>query len=78
MTDRFAWKWRSGSLRGVWSNGNGRLLSALNICVRCSDLMVVSDAQAALAAGADDFDTKPVRFEQLLGKIDALLKGVVR
>jgi DNA-binding response OmpR family regulator len=27
----------------------------------------------ALAAGADDFDTKPIRFEQLLEKIHALL-----
>jgi CheY-like chemotaxis protein len=27
----------------------------------------------ALAAGGDDFDTKPVRFQQLLEKIDALI-----
>ena len=33
----------------------------------------------ALAAGGDDFDTKPVQFERLLEKIDALLaKGVTR
>ena len=37
---------------------------------------MTNDRDLALAAGADDFDTKPVRFEQLLGKIDALLKGV--
>jgi CheY-like chemotaxis protein len=37
---------------------------------------MTNDRDLALAAGADDFDTKPVRFEQLLGKIDTLLKGV--
>jgi two-component system, cell cycle response regulator DivK len=36
-----------------------------------------NDRDLALAAGADDFDTKPVRFQQLLGRIDALLKKVV-
>lgn len=29
----------------------------------------------ALAAGGDDFDTKPVRFQALLGKIESLLAG---
>lgn len=29
--------------------------------------------ELALAAGGDDFDTKPVRFEQLLDKIEHLL-----
>jgi len=37
---------------------------------------MTNDRDLALAAGADDFDTKPVRFEQLLAKIDTLLKGV--
>jgi two-component system cell cycle response regulator DivK len=37
---------------------------------------MTNDRDLALAAGADDFDTKPVRFEQLLGKIDTLLHGV--
>jgi len=36
---------------------------------------MTNDRDLALAAGADDFDTKPVRFEQLLGKIETLLKG---
>jgi CheY-like chemotaxis protein len=36
---------------------------------------MTNDRDLALAAGANDFDTKPVRFEQLLGKIDTLLKG---
>src|SRR4030081_1748756 len=31
---------------------------------------MTNDRDLALAAGADDFDTKPVRFDQLLGKID--------
>lgn len=39
---------------------------------------MTNDRDMALAAGADDFDTKPVRFHQLLGKIAALLtKGVI-
>ena len=33
-----------------------------------------SDRALALAAGGDDFDTKPVRFTQLLQKIDRLIK----
>jgi two-component system cell cycle response regulator DivK len=32
-----------------------------------------SDRDQALAAGGDDFDTKPVRFQQLLDKVDSLL-----
>jgi CheY-like chemotaxis protein len=32
-----------------------------------------NDRHQALAAGGDDFDTKPVRFHQLLEKIEALL-----
>ena len=32
-----------------------------------------SDKQKALDCGADDFDTKPVDFKRLLGKIDSLL-----
>jgi CheY-like chemotaxis protein len=40
---------------------------------------MTNDREMALAAGGDDFDTKPVRFQQLLGKIEALLlmRGVV-
>ncbi|CAA9445132.1 MAG: Signal transduction response regulator [uncultured Phycisphaerae bacterium] len=32
------------------------------------------DRDAALEAGCDDFDTKPVELERLLGKIEALLQ----
>ena len=39
---------------------------------------MTNDRDLALAAGGDDFDTKPVRFQQLLGKIEVLLgKAVV-
>jgi CheY-like chemotaxis protein len=34
---------------------------------------MASDRELALAAGGDEFDTKPVRFEQLMTKIDTLL-----
>lgn len=34
---------------------------------------LTADRETSLAAGADDFDSKPVRFEQLLAKIDRLL-----
>jgi two-component system, cell cycle response regulator DivK len=34
---------------------------------------MTNDRDLALAVGGDDFDTKPVRFQALLGKIEALL-----
>ena len=34
---------------------------------------MTNDREMALAAGGDDFDTKPVRFRQLLQKIESLL-----
>ena len=40
---------------------------------------MTNDRDMALAAGGDDFDTKPVRFQQLLEKIESLLtKAVIR
>ena len=34
---------------------------------------MASDREKALEAGCDDFDTKPVELQRLLGKIEALL-----
>lgn len=34
---------------------------------------MAGDKEKALAAGCDDFDTKPVEFKRLLGKIQAML-----
>ena len=34
---------------------------------------MAGDEQKALAAGCDDYDTKPVNFKRLLGKIESLL-----
>jgi two-component system cell cycle response regulator DivK len=39
---------------------------------------MTDDRELAIAAGGDEFDTKPVRFAQLLEKVETLLgKGVV-
>jgi two-component system, cell cycle response regulator DivK len=34
---------------------------------------MVSDRERAYAAGCDDYDTKPIEFQRLVGKIDTLL-----
>jgi CheY-like chemotaxis protein len=36
---------------------------------------MAQDKEDAMAAGCDDFDTKPVEMPRLLGKINALLNG---
>ncbi len=36
---------------------------------------MTADRDRALAAGCDDFDTKPVDLQRLLGKIETLLRG---
>ena len=49
-----------------------RTTSHIPIIVLSAHAMT-NDRDMALAAGGDDFDTKPVRFHQLLEKIEALL-----
>lgn len=36
---------------------------------------MVQDKEKALAAGCDDFDTKPVELPRLIGKIESLVKS---
>jgi len=36
---------------------------------------MAGDRERAMAAGCDDFDTKPIELPRLLGKIEALLGG---
>jgi len=36
---------------------------------------MAGDREKALAAGCDDFDTKPIELERLLAKMEALLAG---
>jgi DNA-binding response OmpR family regulator len=58
------WLWLAGAL---WAMG-ATVLSAH---------AMTGDRDMALAAGGDDFDTKPIRFQSLLGKIESLLSGGV-
>jgi two-component system, cell cycle response regulator DivK len=53
---------------------NDRLTRHIPVIVLSAHAMT-NDRDLALEVGANDFDTKPVRFEQLLGKIDTLLNG---
>jgi len=43
--------------------------------VALSAHVMEGEREKALEAGCDDFDTKPVDFDRLLGKIDALIGG---
>jgi CheY-like chemotaxis protein len=57
--------------------------AALKMSVETSQIPIIvlsahampNDRHQALAAGGDDFDTKPVQFDRLLGKIEALLSA---
>lgn len=39
---------------------------------------MAQDREAALGAGCDEFETKPVDFERLVGKIQVMLKATAR
>jgi len=39
---------------------------------------MAQDRDAALGAGCDEFETKPIDFERLVGKINAMLKASAR
>jgi DNA-binding response OmpR family regulator len=39
---------------------------------------MVGDRERGLEAGCDDYDTKPIEFARLLGKIENLLKIYAR
>jgi CheY-like chemotaxis protein len=39
---------------------------------------MAQDREAALGAGCDEFETKPVDFDRLVGKIDVILKAAAR
>jgi two-component system, cell cycle response regulator DivK len=39
---------------------------------------MAGDREKALQAGCDDYDTKPVELDRLLGKIEALIGGATR
>ena len=39
---------------------------------------MASDRERAMEAGCDDYDTKPIEFQRLLGKIDAMIANGVK
>jgi two-component system, cell cycle response regulator DivK len=46
--------------------------------IGCSAHAMVGDRERGIQAGCDDYDTKPIEFARLLGKIEQLLKKYVR
>jgi CheY-like chemotaxis protein len=46
--------------------------------IGCSAHAMVGDRERGIEAGCDDYDTKPVEFKRLLGKIENLLKKYAR
>ncbi len=46
--------------------------------IGCSAHAMVGDRERGIQAGCDDYDTKPIEFERLLGKIEGLLKKYVK
>jgi two-component system, cell cycle response regulator DivK len=56
--------------RQVKSNAGTRRIPIIALTAHA----MAEDKDKAMAAGCDDFDTKPVDIQRLLGKIQALLK----
>ena len=46
--------------------------------IGCSAHAMVGDHERGIEAGCDDYDTKPIEFARLLGKIENLLKIYAR
>ena len=46
--------------------------------IGCSAHAMVGDRERGIEAGCNDYDTKPIDFERLLGKIENLLKIYAR
>jgi len=46
--------------------------------IGCSAHAMVGDRERGIEAGCDDYDTKPIEFARLLGKIEKLLKKYAR
>ena len=46
--------------------------------IGCSAHAMIGDRERGLKAGCDDYDTKPIEFTRLLGKIENLLKIYAR
>ena len=57
--------------RQVKSNAGTRQIPIIALTAHA----MAEDKDKAMAAGCDDFDTKPVDIQRLLGKIQALLNG---
>jgi two-component system cell cycle response regulator DivK len=57
--------------RRVKSNAGTRQIPIIALTAHA----MAEDKDKAMAAGCDDFDTKPVDIQRLLGKIQALLNG---